>query len=259
MALAAVTSCGPGRTTFARYPGSPPTFDRAKSDPKAVELADKVVAAAGGMDKWNAVKQIRWSEVVSNNGKTIIEAEGAWDRWNARAYGRTIGDHGDIVIRREIYGEEASAYSEQPGKRQALTGPDHDGAIKASIDRWHFDTAALCVNYLIEEPGSKLAYVGQAQGDGGTPLEVISLSFDPADKARTGTSYQIDIDPATSTVARIEIIKPGGNIGYKLSGWTDVNGMKFPTVENNIGLATEVVTFKDIKTGDPEDSLYNTF
>ena len=35
--------------------------------------------------------------------------------------------------------------------------------------------------------------------------------------------------------------------------------MKFPTVENNIGLASEAITFKDIKIGEPEDERYVTF
>src|SRR3569623_3850006 len=101
----AVVSCAPSRTTMARYPNAAPSFDRANSDPKAVELADKVVAAAGGMDKWNTVKQIRWSGQVTNAGKVVIDGEEAWDRWNARAYGRVFGDHGDVVIKRAIYGD----------------------------------------------------------------------------------------------------------------------------------------------------------
>ncbi len=256
--LATITSCGPGRTTFARYPTAPPAFDRAASDPKAVALADKIIAAEGGMAAWNAIKQIRWAEIITNNGQTVIDQEGAWDRWNARAAARSIGDHGDLVIHHEIYGEQSEAFSEDAGKRAQLPPKDAAAAIKVSIERWQFDTAVLCTPLLLEEPGSKLSYVGQAQGETG-PLEVITLAFDPRDPARAGTSYQLDVDPATSTIARIEIIKPGGNVGYKISGWTEVHGLKIPTVLNNIGLASEVVTFKDVKIGEPEDGLYVSF
>ena len=79
------------------------------------------------------------------------------------------------------------------------------------------------------------------------------------DSARAGTSYQVDVDPATNTIARLQVVKAGGNLGYKLSGWKDVNGLKFPTVANNIGLASEAITFKDIKIGDVEESLFVTF
>ncbi|GEM_PF-2714581 len=259
LALLSVASCGPGRSTFQRYPHATPAFDRAKSDPKAVEIADKVAAAAGGMDKWAMVKQIRWAELVSNDGKTQLEGEEAWDRWNARAMGRMLGDHGDVVVKRDIYGERLEAWSEQAGKRSALPEKDAEQADKVAKERWQYDTAALCMPFLLEEPGSKLGYVGEAAGDDGKPLEVLLLSFDPADTARTGTSYQVDVDPTSFQIARIEVVKPGGNIGYKVSGWKEVNGMKFPTVENNIGMASEAITFKDIKIGEPEDELYVTF
>jgi hypothetical protein len=258
VALLAV-SCGPGRTTMARYPNAGPSFDRAHSDPKAVALADKVIAAAGGADKWNAVKQLRWTETVSNAGKVVIDGEEGWDRWNARHYGKVFGDHGDVVIKREIYGDHLEAYGEAGGRREALGPDDAKQALKIAQDRWQFDTVALCAPFLIEEPGTKLGYGGQAPGDTGQTLETITIAFDANDSARAGTSYQIGIDPATNQVARVEVVKTGGNLGYKLAGWTDVNGLKFPTTANNIGLATEVITFKDIKISDPEDSLYVTF
>jgi hypothetical protein len=255
LAALEAASCAPSRTTMARYPNAAPTFDRAKSDPKALELADKVVAAAGGMDKWNAVKQIRWSLTITNDGKVAFDGEEGWDRWNARAYGRLIQSQADVVVRRELYGEGAEAYAEMAGKKQRLDEKETPGAVKIASERWQFDSAALCAPFLLEDVGSHLDYVGKAQGDAG-PLEVLKLTFDPADKARAGTSYQIDIDPTTFAVARIEIIKPDGNIGYKASGTTDVNGMKFPTIETNIGVPGEVFTYKKISTGDVEEGLY---
>lgn len=240
---------------MARYPNAAPAFDRAKSDPKAVEIADKVVAAAGGMDKWNAVKQLRWGETIANDGKQVFDGEEGWDRWNARAYGRLIQSDGDIVVRRELYGEGAEAYAEMAGKKQKLDPKQTEKAVKVAVERWQFDSAVLCAAFLLEEVGSHLDYVGKAQGDTG-PLEVLKLTFDPNDKARAGTSYQIDIDPQTFVIARLEIILPSGNIGYRSSGVTEVQGLKFPTVETNIGLPGEVFTFKNIAIGEPEDGLY---
>jgi hypothetical protein len=256
LAALCAASCAPSRTTMARYPNAAPTFDRAKSDPKAVEIADKVVAAAGGIDKWNAVKQIRWSLTITNDGKVVFDGEEGWDRWNARAYGRLIQTQGDVVIRREIYGDGYDAEAELPGnKKQKLEPKEAPAAVKLATERWQFDSMVLCAPFLLEEVGSHLDYVGKAQGETG-PLEVLKLTFDPADKARAGTSYQIDIDPTTFAVSRVEIIKPDGNIGYKATGVTEVNGMKFPTVQTNIGLPGEVFTYKKIATGDVEDSLY---
>ena len=252
------TACGPGRTTMARYPSAAPAFDRTKSDAKAVELADKVLAAAGGMDKWNAIKQLRWAETVSNEGKPVIEEEQAWDRWNARQYGRLFQEHSDVVVKRELYGKDTDAFVEVGGRRQTLPPKDAEAAAKIAEERWQFSTAMLFMPYLLEEVGSKLTYGGLVKGESGD-LEAITVTFDPADTARAGTSFQIDIDPKTNVIERVQVVKTAGNLGYKLSGWTDVSGLKVPTTLNNIGLATEAITFKKISIGDVEEGLYVTF
>ena len=258
ISLAAV-SCGPGRTTFARYPGSAPAWDRAKQDPKAVEIADKVVAGVGGMDKWNMAKQLKWSEQVINDGKPVLEGDEAWDRWNARHYGKLMRTDGSLIVMRDLYGDSPASVASEPatgGARSKLPAADAAKIMPVVVDRFQFDTAVLCMPFLLEEPGTTLAFVGQAQGDGGKPLDVLKVSFDAADKARAGSSYQVDVDPETHMIARIEVVKAAGNIGYKVSGWTEVSGMKFPMQMDNIGYAGEVIKFKNLEIGAPQDSLY---
>src|SRR5688572_3589979 len=87
LCFALLAACG-GRSAFQRYPGAPVAFDRAGSEAKAVEIADKVFAAAGGVGNWDKAKQLRWRQVVTSDGKQIIDVEQIWDRWNARHLGR---------------------------------------------------------------------------------------------------------------------------------------------------------------------------
>lgn len=259
LALLALVACGPGRTTMARYPNAPAAWNRAGSDPKAVEIADKVVANYGGMAKWQAVKQISWHESIVDEGKPPMEGEQAWDRWNARTMGRLIGDHGDVVVRRELYGEYESAYGESGGKRQKLDDKESPPAIKVGIERWQFSSVALSAPFLLEEVGTVLKYNGQAKGDNDKPVDMIGITFDPGEKARAGTSYVVGVDPETSMIVRLEVVASGGNIAYKPDNLVEVNGLKFPTIEHNIGLPTEHIEFKDIKIAEPEDSLYSVF
>ncbi|MFT3698816.1 MAG: hypothetical protein QM831_37060 [Kofleriaceae bacterium] len=249
---------------MARYPNAPTAWNRAGSDPKAVEIADKVVANYGGMDKWAAVKQIQWGEAIVDQGKPPMEGEQAWDRWNARTMGRLIGDHGDVVVRRELYGEYETAYGESGGKRQKMDDKESPPAIKVGVERWQFSSVALSAPFLMEEVGTVLKYNGQAAGDPGpdgqpTPIDMIGITFDAGEKARAGTSYVVGVDPKTNMIVRLEVVASGGNIAYKPDNLTEVNGMKFPTVEHNIGLPTEHIEFKNIKIGEPEDSLYSVF
>src|SRR5262245_44612143 len=99
-----VAGCGAGRTTFASYPSGAAAFDRATSDPKAVEIADKVITAAGGHDKWTGVKQIRWTQsITQGEGKPAVMFDEAWDRWNGRHHLQIHQKSGDLIVMRGIY------------------------------------------------------------------------------------------------------------------------------------------------------------
>src|SRR5688572_19946699 len=101
----ALVACGPSRSSFARYPGSPTAFDKAGSEAKAVEIAEKMFAAAGGPGNWEKAKQIRWKQIVTADGKVTIEVEEAWDRWNARHHARLKQNpETDLVVGYELYG-----------------------------------------------------------------------------------------------------------------------------------------------------------
>jgi hypothetical protein len=258
LGLATLMACGSSRTTQARFPGGAIAFDRAASDPKALAIADKVVAAAGGAERWNKVKQLRWSESVKNDGKEIIGGEQAWDRWEGRHYGRLKRAGGDMVVMRPIYAAGGSAFIDT-GKSLNKIADGTDEAIAAARERWQFDTAALCMQFLLEEPGAKLEYGGEVEGEPGKPADDLKLTIDPKDTTRTAT-YHVVIDRDTNLINRIEIVKAGDadthRLGYRLEGWTEAGGLKFPTVVDNIGQPAEVIGFKDITIAEPDETLY---
>ncbi len=255
--LVFLVACGPGRTTFARYPGAAPAFNRNASDPKALAIADKVLAAAGGADKWNAAKQVRWSESVVHDGKEVIAGEQAWDRWNGRHHGRMRREGGDMVVMRPIYEDGGTAFVDNGQSLRKIENGTTE-TVAAARERWQFDTAVLCMPFLLQEPGTKLEYVGEVAGDDGKPLDAIKVTFDPKDTTRTST-YQVSVNRETNLIERIEIRKaekPDERLGYHLKDWVDSSGLKFASVFENIGYSGEVITFKDIKVSDPDDTLY---
>lgn len=258
-ALVTAVACGPGRTTFARYPGASVEFDRVAQDAKALEIADRVIAAAGGAERWAAAKQLRWSQSVTQDGKEIIGGEQAWDRWNGRHHGRARREGGDLVVMRGIYDESGHAFVDREHRLRRIEGGAAQ-AIAVAKERWEFDTAILFMPFLLEEPGTKLAYAGEMQSDDGKTLDVLTVTFDPKDKTRLAT-YQVAVDRETNLIARIEIQNPGKGenerLGYALGQWLEGGGLKFPGTVQNIGYASEVVTFKDLSvSGDPDDTLF---
>jgi hypothetical protein len=250
---------GSSRSTYATYPGAATAFDPAGSDPKAVELADKVFAAAGGPQGWDQAKQIRWKEAVTRDGAVAAQGEQAWDRWNGRHHGRLETPSGDVVVMQSLYEEgSGSAFIKNQKMGQAEAAP----AIKAARERWNFDTAALLMPYLLKSPGTTLKYEGDAADDNKQPtLEQIKVTFDSRDKARDGSTYYVVVRKDTHIIERLEIVKAGqpdaSRLGYKLGDWVTVNGMKFPTRHENIGYKGEVITFKDISvSAEPDEDLY---
>src|SRR5687768_3911976 len=98
MCFALIAACGPGRTAYERYPKAPAAFEKDKSDPKAVEIAEKVFATAGGTGNWDKAKQIRWQQIVTTSGKVSANGEHVWDRWNARHFGKLNRPDGTSIV-----------------------------------------------------------------------------------------------------------------------------------------------------------------
>ena len=278
--VAVLAACGPGRTTFARHPAAAVAFDRAGSDPKAVAIADKVIAAAGGAERWNQAHQIKWSEQYTDNGKIALSIDQAWDRWNGRHHARLHSaanadysvdtshnptqskreGEGDVVVMRKLYEDSGNAFMDSGGGLHAINPEDTPRAMATARERWQFDTAVLCIPFLLEEPGAKLSYIGEAPGeDGKPPLDDIKLEFDPRDSTRT-SAYHVLVNRETNLVDRLEIIEKGQpdthRIKFRLGQWTDAGGLKFATLDADVGNKGQQITFKNITVGEPDDALY---
>ena len=276
----ALLACGPGRSTFARSPAAATTFDRAGADPKALAVADRVVAAAGGAERWNQVKQLTWSESFTSDDKVVLAFDEAWDRWNGRQNERlhnaanktysvetshnptqsTRTGEGDVVVMRKLYEAGGGAFVDTGHGLQALPAPETQRAIATASERWHLDTAILCMPFLLEEPGTKLEYAGEVVvEEGKPPLDDLKVTLDPKDPSRNST-YHVMVNRETNLIERLDVVPPGQpdtkRIAYHLSQWVDVKGLKFATRYENIGVKGESITFKDLTAGDPDDSLY---
>jgi hypothetical protein len=164
--VASLLGCGgPARTSYAQYPGAPPAFDRAAAAPDAVALADKVIAAAGGAEKWARAKQIGWKQAVIRDGQPTASGAQVWDRWNARHWARVDQKEGaGVVVMYEIYGDFASGYMEgKSGIRQLLPGVDRIDAVKMARKAWQRDATVTCLPFLLTEPGVKLELLGNVR------------------------------------------------------------------------------------------------
>ena len=98
-------------------------------------------------------------------------------------------------------------------------------------ERWEFDTGILFLPFLLEEPGTKLAYAGESLGEDGKPRDVITVSFDAEDTTRRVT-YHVSVDRESNLIDRIEIQKAGKGdnerLGYAARIGAAAAGSSFP-------------------------------
>jgi hypothetical protein len=263
-----LAACGPSRTSYARYPGAPATFDKAAADPKALPIAEAMFNAAGGPGNWDKAKQIRWKQTVTADGKVTIDGEEAWDRWNARHHGRVHreSDDGkggvnttDIVVGYELYGTKSMGYAQtktEITKKEQLDDDTRQKSLAAAKQVFNQDTGVMMLQFLALEPGAKLGYVGPAKNDQGQEtMDEITVQF-AGDPMRGEVEFHAFVDRTTHLPQRIELVKGSQKIGYTLADWQTVNGMKFAATRTNLGYSGEKTTIKDIKIGEPEDDLF---
>jgi hypothetical protein len=259
LALLGFVACGPGRTAYARYPGAPAEFDRTASDPKAIEIAEKVFAAAGGPGNWDAAKQITWRQVVTVDGNVRADAVQVWDRWNARHYGRLRrGEDTEYIVAYDLYGSHVMGFVQKGKKQQNFDEPTRKQYVGVARDGFNETTAVLALQFLMLEPGAKLEYIGGAIDDAGEEhYDELKVTF-ADDPMRKGLELHPIIDRNTNLPVRIEIYKAGTRekIGYTLSDWTTVNGLKFARARGNLGYSGEAIAISDIAISDPDDNLF---
>lgn len=253
--ILAAAACGSSRTSYARYPGAPAAFDRAGADAKALEIADAMFAAAGGPGNWDKAKQVRWKQTVTSDGKVTLTYEEAWDRWNARHHGRLVQGEQDIVVGYDLYGSHSMGYIQQGHRKEVLDDAGKKKGLDTAKTVFNLDTAVMMLQFLVLEPGTKLKYVGQAKDDKGSDnYDDIAVTFD--DPLRKELEFHAIVDRTTHLPQRIEVLKGTQKIGYTLSGWTTVNGLKFATARGNLGYSGETTAITEIKVSDPEDELF---
>jgi hypothetical protein len=272
-------ACDPPRSAFARHPSAAIAFDRAAADPKALAIADQVLAAAGGAERWNQVKQLTWSEQVTSGGKVVLSYEQAWDRWNGRhgyrqhnAANKTYmvgvsanptqskrAAEGDIVVMRKLYEAGGGAFMTSGSTFTPLLDVESRRALASARERWSADVAILCMPFLLEAPGTRLSYEGDAPGDAGQTLDELRVTLDPRDPAWTST-YHVLVNRETHRIERIEIVEAGQSdlvrSPFRLTGWVESAGLAFATMYDNIGVPGNSIKIEDVTVGPVDDALY---
>lgn len=155
------------QTTTAAVIGNPAAegFNAANSDAKAIELADKVMAANGGRAAWDNTRHLRWNFFGRRNLW--------WDKQTGKVRIESAADSTTYLLNvKENTGQIMRAGA-------AMTKPD---SIKKYTERgksiWINDSYWLVFPFKLKDSGVTLKYMGRDTTDGVDLGDVIQLTFE---------------------------------------------------------------------------------
>lgn len=255
--------CPKPRSTAATQP-TPAAFDPKTSDPKAIEIVDAGLVAIGGHDKWEAVKELSWEVEYSLDGVVQSHTSHSWDRWNGRHNFQAVnmettksGKPDDIKVsevRYDLFDAGRLPFATYDGHE--LDRAEGKLAADQARKRLGEEGYLMTLIHKVRDPGVHLAHAGQAKVEGACDpsCETIKVTFDSVVGKDT---WYVNYNTTTHIPEVIESEVAGkGRIGYKIDGWNEAGGLKFPAKLQNLGLKGEIFTFSGVKVGEPEDNTY---
>ncbi len=222
-------------------------FDPAGSEPRAVEIADQVLAALGGQAAWDQAKEISWTQGIVVDGKLVDHTFHAWDRWNGRHHMTRLdprnGQRG--IIMHDLFEELKFAYVHGEGGRAKQMKDITEDMAAEGTKRLALDGYRLLLPFKLKDPGVHLKFSEERPADGVTEadapmkLDVIQITFDPGVGPAAGDVWYLVVDKETHMPVQVEHVPTGRSdqerSATKLEDFVESGGLKFATKYTNIG------------------------
>ena len=159
-------------------------FDKEGSDPRAIEIADRVMERLGGRGAWDNTRYLTWRFF---GGRRHV-----WDKWT--------GDHrledGDLVVLHNINDRSGRAWAGDV----EITDPDTlTNRLEQAYSRWINDAYWLVMPYKLKDSGVTLTYEGEDMTEDGLPAYVLELTFQGVGRTPQNR-YQVWVDIDKSLV-----------------------------------------------------------
>jgi len=209
----------------------PAVAQQGKADPKAAEIAERVLDAMGGRDAWNSTRFIRFDFF----GFRLHH----WDRATGRhrLEGKTsTGD--SYVVLHNTNTREGRAWLN--GEEQA--GDDLANSLNMAYSAWINDSYWLLMPYRLRDPGVTLSYDGE-EAINGTTYDKLKLTFENVGLT-TGDTYWAYINRDTGLMDRwayhlqsMEADKPAAQ--WEWLDWADYGKIKLASRRRNVADGNE--------------------
>jgi hypothetical protein len=205
--------------------------ETAASDPRAVEIADRVMAALGGKERWDRLRYLRWTFEVAVNDTLRPGRRHAWDKhtgWH-RVEGTTASGQPYCYIENL---NDSTGMAWVNGNR--IEGDSLKKLMRRAHGAWINDSYWFLMPYKLRDPGVTLKYEGDTTVAGNT-YDRLALSFDQVGET-PGDHYWIYVNRKDHRVESWEMVLEGDQpppAHYTWEGWEQHAGLWFPTAHRD--------------------------
>ena len=182
----------------AAYPAAAET---PASDAKAVAIADRVMEALGGKERWDSLRGLRWSFGSEVSDTVRSNRRHAWDKhtgWH-RVQGKNRAGQAFVTIS-NLRDGKGMAWVD--GVR--IEGDSLQKLLALAKRQWTNDTYWFLMPYKLRDPGVTLKYDGEAK-DGGVTFDKIGLSFEKVGDT-PGDRYWVYVNRANTRVEKWDYV-----------------------------------------------------
>lgn len=198
------------------------------SDPKAVQVAEEVVKALGGRERWEAQRGLRWS-FGSSVGDTVRSIRThAWDKHTGQHRVEGVTRAGVKFLFIHTLGDTTQGAAWYDG---VAVEPDSARKLAQRANAmWVNDSYWFLMPYKMLDPGVHLQDAGEVTEEG-VRYHKLAMTFG-AVGLTPGDRYWVFVNARTHRVERWEFIlqgqQPPAN-RWTWEGWQEHDGLWFPT------------------------------
>ena len=163
-------------------------FNTEASDPAAIELADKVMAAMGGRDAWDATPVIAWNffgvrDLIWNKQTGDVRIEVPQE---------------DLKIIMNVHSAEGKV---EKGSEEVENADSLKKYLEMGKNMWINDSYWLVMPFKLKDSGVTLKYLGEDATQEGDSAFVVALTFDNVGKTPEN-KYHVYIDKGNYLVSQ---------------------------------------------------------
>ncbi|HEX9669934.1 MAG TPA: hypothetical protein VGC93_10670 [Thermoanaerobaculia bacterium] len=237
----------PAAAPAATAPATPP---QGQADPRAAEVAERLLAALGGREAWESTRFIRF---VYNGRRTHV-----WDKHTGRhrVEGQTPEGKRFLVLH-NVATREGRAWLDG----QELQGEEAKQLLDRAHAAWVNDTYWLLMPYKLRDPGVSLAYDGEETLDGQT-YDKLLLTFQ-AVGLTPGDMYWAYVNRATGLMDRWAYLledqpRDASPTAWLWQGWQTYGRIKLAPTRAQVG-GERKIELRDIAVTDTlPDSVFTS-